>query len=220
MLDLEKISDEPVEGMENSFRFQTISPETYTFVIHNLDKARFSHGVGNFGFWANLYNADVRIVGGAKEDVTDGVPVGRILFGQKLRLTTGAGLPAASYRQEALNNGAAPTNPNELAALINTVFAEGLTFRGLVDWKAEDGDAFVQSVIDEAGIRGEEDTPEKERQVAFDLVDQDRQNELRAEATLATTAADFPRDDSGTLVPVIKGVNAKPFIKRLYPKAA
>ena len=90
----------------------------------------------------------------------------------------------------------------------------------MVDWKAEDGDAFVQSVIDEAGIRGEEDTPEKERQVAFDLVDQDRQNELRAEATLATTAADFPRDDSGTLVPVIKGVNAKPFIKRLYPKAA
>ena len=220
MLDLEKISDEPVEGMENSFRFQTIDPETYTFVIHSLDKARFSHGVGNFGFWANLYNADVRIVAGATEDVTDGVPVGRILFGQKLRLTTGAGLPAATYRQEALNNGAAPTNPQELATLINTVFSEGITFRGLVDWKAEDSDGFVQSVIDEAGIRGEEDTPEKERQVAFDLVDQERQNELRAASTLAETAADFPRNDAGDLVPVIKGVDAKPFIKRLYPKAA
>ena len=220
MLDLEKISDEPVEGMETAFRFKTIDPEVYTFVIHSLDKARFIHGVGNYGFWANLYNVDLRIVGGVTEDVTDGVPTGRIIFGQKLRLTSGSGLPASAYLQVDLNNGDAPETPQELGALINTVFSEGRTFRGLVDWKAEDSDGFVQSVIDAAGVRGEEDTPEKERQMAFDMVDQDTQNELRARSTLAETAADFPTDDSGNRVPVIKGVEAKPFVKRLLPKAA
>lgn len=220
MLDLEKISNEPVEGMESSFRFQTIDPTTYTFVIHSLDKARFAHGIGNYGFWANLYNADVRIVGGETEEVTDGVPTGRILFGQTLRLTTGAGLPAAAYRQEDLNNGGAPETPQELGTLINTIFSDSLTFRGLVDWKAEDRQLFVDSVIDKAGIRGEEDTPDKERQLAFDMVDQETQNALRAKATLAETAADFPVNDKGERVPVVKGVNAKPFIKRLLPKLA